>query len=156
MHKQTLNIITFFCTDECLNVSLSGCSDICTNTDGSFVCECNTGYQLDDDMMTCSGMLTTYICLYMHTLAQTISICIYINSYIFIHNYVQSNIYIYVHNTSIFASISMQFQWYLLFIFVLSYDGLSLECICDEFCKWMPRSFSNIGDWTICVLNHYL
>ena len=44
-----------FLTDinEC---SLNRCDQICINTMGSFVCECDTGFQLNDDLMTCSGM----------------------------------------------------------------------------------------------------
>ena len=42
--------------DECTDSSLNSCDQICINTMGSFVCECNTGYQLNDDLMTCSGM----------------------------------------------------------------------------------------------------
>ena len=38
------------------NESLNNCSQICINTIGSFVCECNIGYQLSDDLKTCSGM----------------------------------------------------------------------------------------------------
>ena len=52
-------IVIHFLTDaeDCVNgISIDHCDQICTNTDGSFVCECNTGYQLDDDLMTCSGM----------------------------------------------------------------------------------------------------
>ena len=36
--------------------SQNGCNHICTNTNGSFSCECFSGYQLSDDMMTCVGM----------------------------------------------------------------------------------------------------
>ena len=45
-----------FLTDinECNNNST--CDHRCTNTIGSFICECNPGYQLNDDLMTCSGM----------------------------------------------------------------------------------------------------
>ena len=32
------------------------CTQICTNTEGSFTCECNSGYQLDADGTTCNGM----------------------------------------------------------------------------------------------------
>ena len=39
------------CSDE-----NGGCSQICTNTEGSFNCECNSGYLLDADGATCNGM----------------------------------------------------------------------------------------------------
>ena len=42
--------------DECLNGFLNSCDQICIDTMASFVCECNTGFQLNDDLMTCSGM----------------------------------------------------------------------------------------------------
>ena len=32
------------------------CSQICTNTPGSFICECNNGFLLDNDEATCNGM----------------------------------------------------------------------------------------------------
>ena len=39
--------------------SQNGCSQICTNTNGSFYCECFSGYELSDDFMTCVGMWMT-------------------------------------------------------------------------------------------------
>ena len=51
MHNQTI-ILTDI--NECENNST--CDHRCINTIGSFVCECNPGYQLNDDLMTCSGM----------------------------------------------------------------------------------------------------
>ena len=42
--------------DECLDGSLNRCDQICINTMASFICGCNTGFQLNDDLMTCSGM----------------------------------------------------------------------------------------------------
>ena len=33
------------------------CEMTCTNSAGSFVCECMDGYRLDDNMRNCSGML---------------------------------------------------------------------------------------------------
>ena len=36
--------------------SQNGCNHICTNTNGSFYCDCFNGYQLSDDFMTCVGM----------------------------------------------------------------------------------------------------
>jgi len=32
------------------------CEQRCINTIGSFSCECNPGYQLNDDLITCSGI----------------------------------------------------------------------------------------------------
>ena len=32
-----------------------GCSQVCTDNEGSFVCSCNTGYELDADGATCNG-----------------------------------------------------------------------------------------------------
>ena len=31
-------------------------NQICVNTDRNFIFECKTGYQLNDNLMTCSGM----------------------------------------------------------------------------------------------------
>ncbi|XP_033122076.1 uncharacterized protein LOC117121084 [Anneissia japonica] len=38
--------------DECLDES-DGCEHVCTNTLGSYVCSCNPGYELQNDMRTC-------------------------------------------------------------------------------------------------------
>ena len=35
------------------------CDQLCINTNGSFICDCNPGYQLNEDSMTCSGMYNT-------------------------------------------------------------------------------------------------
>ena len=40
--------------NEC-NVNNGGCEHSCTNTDGSYTCSCNTGYQLS--LGHCSGNL---------------------------------------------------------------------------------------------------
>ena len=40
--------------DECSDRT-DGCSQICTNTVGSFTCGCNTGFQLNSDGATCNG-----------------------------------------------------------------------------------------------------
>ena len=42
--------------DECANSTLNICEQRCINTQGSFMCACNnTGFQLNDDEITCSG-----------------------------------------------------------------------------------------------------
>ena len=40
--------------DEC-HENTDGCGQICSNTIGSYVCGCNTGYRLATDRHTCSG-----------------------------------------------------------------------------------------------------
>ena len=40
--------------DEC-QLDTDGCSQICTNTIGSFMCSCNDGYILADDDLGCLG-----------------------------------------------------------------------------------------------------
>ena len=40
--------------DECA-INTDGCDQICTNTNGSFYCSCNTGYRLNVDNKTCDG-----------------------------------------------------------------------------------------------------
>ena len=61
------NSIIYFNPDvnEC-DVDNGGCSQICTNTNGSFTCECNDGYQLDSDGTTCNGMNREHLncCIY--------------------------------------------------------------------------------------------
>ena len=40
--------------DECQR-DTDGCSQICTNTIGSYICSCNSGYRLNTDRHTCNG-----------------------------------------------------------------------------------------------------
>ena len=40
--------------DEC-NLGISGCSQLCTNSIGSFECGCYYGYQLTSDNKSCIG-----------------------------------------------------------------------------------------------------
>lgn len=40
--------------DECADKNMSACSQICINTAGSFRCECEKGYFLEDDGKTCT------------------------------------------------------------------------------------------------------
>ena len=43
---------------------LSGCQHSCVKTNGSYYCDCWTGYQLHTDNMTCKGILFTYCYVY--------------------------------------------------------------------------------------------
>ena len=40
--------------DECATAN-RGCEHSCTNTIGNFTCSCDTGYQLDENGLNCSG-----------------------------------------------------------------------------------------------------
>ena len=50
--------------DEC-QLDLDDCAQVCTNTDGSFICSCEEGFTLDNDGKTCNGeyLLTLIICI---------------------------------------------------------------------------------------------
>ena len=72
--------------DECNN-GTHNCSQMCTNTNGSFTCGCNNGYLLDLDEVTCNGMYK--MCIYM----QLYIVCLYSYNnyyklYIITHDYV--------------------------------------------------------------------
>jgi len=43
--------------NECLTLN-GGCSQLCSNNDGSYRCSCNTGFQLSEDTRTCVGEQT--------------------------------------------------------------------------------------------------
>ena len=40
--------------NECLN-NRAGCKHTCVNTNGSYYCECNNGFELSLDNHTCEG-----------------------------------------------------------------------------------------------------
>ena len=54
--------IIFFNADinECIE-GRDNCSQMCTNTEGSFTCGCVDGYLLDIDETTCNGMYLEFI-----------------------------------------------------------------------------------------------
>ena len=47
---------SFLDMDEC-SINNGGCDEMCTNTNGSYVCSCNDGYILNDDGLTCDGIM---------------------------------------------------------------------------------------------------
>ena len=51
-----LMLHTFTDIDEC-EILNGGCEHNCTNSNGSFECTCLPGYVLDNDSLSCTGML---------------------------------------------------------------------------------------------------
>ena len=52
-----LKVLLFCCyldMNAC-NRGTAGCTQICNNTLGSYICSCNSGYTLDADNHTCNG-----------------------------------------------------------------------------------------------------
>lgn len=47
----------FLDDNEC-EISNGGCEQQCRNKNGSYVCECNKGFHLDQNGKTCSGNVT--------------------------------------------------------------------------------------------------
>ena len=69
-----LYIIIFYPDiDECSDET-DDCSHICTNTDGSFTCECFNGFVLDSDGSTCNG---EYYIEHTHMFIERNIICMY-------------------------------------------------------------------------------
>ena len=65
LHLYSLSFSRSIDDDECL-VENAGCSDICTNTEGTYVCSCFEGYSLLLDKHNCAGRYKTFkilICL---------------------------------------------------------------------------------------------
>ena len=60
-YKWNVTLIANYFTDidECSD-GTDSCSQVCTNTNGSFTCGCKNGYQLDTDEVTCNGMYKIY------------------------------------------------------------------------------------------------
>ena len=55
--NQTLHKFTFLiCVDinECIEET-DDCAQNCINTNGSYICSCNTGYYIDIDGRSCNG-----------------------------------------------------------------------------------------------------
>ena len=60
IHRSVIDHIVLYCflltdIDECSD-DTHGCTFNCTNTNGSYVCSCDAGYQLNEDGLQCDGM----------------------------------------------------------------------------------------------------
>ena len=51
------NRIVYADINECSHNETSNCDQLCINTDGSFVCACEEGYQLREGTNQCEGNL---------------------------------------------------------------------------------------------------
>ena len=73
MKKLCMGLINVHCTrhcmlehlhlqdvDECTNNN-GGCEQLCSNTIGSFLCDCGTGYLLDRNGLNCNGKLCVFL-----------------------------------------------------------------------------------------------
>ena len=47
---------------------MDDCAQICTDTDGSYVCSCAPGYLLTNDSRGCDGMSTLLHCVYTYNI----------------------------------------------------------------------------------------
>ena len=56
--NNSINIALLFASDidECADF-ISGCNQVCSNTEGSYECSCYTGYTLDVSLRTCIGTI---------------------------------------------------------------------------------------------------
>ena len=57
VHVYMYYYLLFICIldiDEC-SLNNDGCNQYCTNTDGSYLCYCTSGYHLMNDQRTCAG-----------------------------------------------------------------------------------------------------
>lgn len=44
--------------NECATNETNACEQICVNTPGSYVCQCNSGFRLKPDRQSCEGMIS--------------------------------------------------------------------------------------------------
>ena len=54
MSSCKLSIYLILDVNECM-LGSSNCTQVCTNTIGSYLCDCNTGYIVGTDNATCNG-----------------------------------------------------------------------------------------------------
>ena len=65
MHFLHVSIVSGVDINECER-SEHNCSQLCDNVPGGFACGCEAGYSLQEDVVTCTGMLS----------CQTLSLCV--------------------------------------------------------------------------------
>ena len=61
MKQEIINLCSMIDKNECSAADTNDCSHHCYNTVGSYVCDCNVGYKLDDDGLNCVGELQLII-----------------------------------------------------------------------------------------------
>ena len=71
--------------DEC-EEGVSGCDQICTNNNGSYVCSCMDGYDLDMDNQTCNGQCLISSLYYYYVLGVKEYGCLNFGLYIIVYN----------------------------------------------------------------------
>ena len=74
-----IHFLEFFChisieINECETAN-GGCEHICTDTFGSFICSCATGYQLDGNGLNCNGE-SSWINILFHIMTYSIKISV--------------------------------------------------------------------------------
>ena len=50
----------FLDIDECANTTINVCQHLCVNSEGSFKCGCNQGFELSSDKSSCQGLYSCY------------------------------------------------------------------------------------------------
>ena len=55
MSMARVSLYTIYYSTGCAVVN-GGCEHTCVNTGGSFYCDCDDGYEVDSDGLSCNGM----------------------------------------------------------------------------------------------------